>query len=860
MYDRIETVYDENSNPVLVIEQRDVAFVNIFDPGNRLMEQEIESPRSVPGITGQEFIYDSLNRLTSVRNDYARVDRRFDPLSRLIADEQSIRLDGNGFASGWEQPVSVSNTYDKQSNRLSYTVEESLSFGRLTSLFVTVDFDALDRQTEISAEYFETPRHLIVDYSYFGPRRVQTMVLGNGALLANTYDIKRRIESRKWSGPSGALVGFSVGYDRVDNAKSESFDHDGGLYDHFVHNDRYELTGVDYRSPFATPPTVSKNTFDYDDISNRALASFGGPFDAAPENGDEYVVNDANEFVELSRNGRPTDPGYDRAGNSTRFQVRPVTSSGVGDIEATVRWDPKNNLFDIETGVNSKQHYRYDPLGRRIASFELSGSGIESGSRRYIYSGSTVVEERVFGPFATLSSAPSVTERIYVNGKSINEPLLAAIDGDGDGEIRASAKNQPVSGVDQEYYFLSDHRGNIMALLDADDPDRLLEYYRYEAFGEATVLPIADADGDEAEDTPFDLTDNNANIMLQRELSPTAGMKSDFGNPYLFAAQRFDWQTGLYFYGCRYYEATSARFIQRVSEGCPSGNGNAYAVEANNPLGPEGDEDFDPQEGGCSLPGPGGSGPGGGGFGPCGDCSGLSCKGLAPGPHMVLCPGGTALCVFNCPDPVPYEPPCVFGSEEFVGPPPPLGHPDPRVKNLRSINEALERWQNAPIPYYPRLAQKYVFNPKDPVDIALTIGTGGLGKGIMTGGKLAQAGWKSARAAWPATKAALRSQQRRLAECWKGMKSWWPRAPKKQGNWGPGSALQKNLDEVIEADRRAFNMAENMSTTPRIAGGLNPKMPPNMKPFGSGGKVNALVQTRSGRLKGVRVPTFEPPM
>ena len=673
VYDRIETIYDENSNPVTVTEQRGVAFVNFFDPGNRIVEQEIEAPLSVPGTTGQEFFYDALNRITSLRNDYARVDRQFDPLSRVVVDEQSIRLDGNGFVSGWDQPVSVSNTYDNQSNRLSYTVEESLTFGRLTSLFVRVDFDPLNRQDTILAEYFETPSHLVADYSYFGPRRVQTTALGNGAVLTNTFDVKQRIESLQWNGPSGTLVGFGVEYDRVDNAKSERFDHDGGLYDHFAHNDRYELTGVEYRSAILSPPTIPNNTFDYDDLFNRTLASFGGPFDGAPVNEDAYVVNAANEFVQLSRNGSPTDPEYDLAGDLTRIQVRPVTSTGVGDVAATTRWDPTNNLFDIETGVNLKQHYRYDPLGRRIASFELSGLDIEGGSRRYIYSGSTVVEERVFGPFATLSSAPSVTERIYVNGSGINEPLLAAIDGDGDGKIGAAGvKNQPISGIDQEYYLLSDHRGNVMALLDADDSDRVLEYYRYEVFGEATVLPIVDADEDGFEDTPFDLTDNNADILLEREFEPTAGRKSDFGNPYLFAARRFDWQTGLYLFGCRYYEATSARFIQRGSgavSDCAGNMGNAYAVEANNPVGPDGIEDFDQEEGGCSLPGPGGGGPGG--YGPCGDCSGLSCKGLAPGPHAVLCPGGTAICIFNCP--IPDELPCALKYGEDI--PQPVGNP-----------------------------------------------------------------------------------------------------------------------------------------------------------------------------------------
>ncbi len=165
------------------------------------------------------------------------------------------------------------------------------------------------------------------------------------------------------------------------------------------------------------------------------------------------------------------------------------------------------------------------------------------------------MEERTFDNSATLGNSPNTLERVYVNGRSIDEPLLAAIDGDSDGFLNSSKNTtNGVNLVDAEYYYLSNRLGSISAILDADNQDRILEYYRYEVFGSATVLPIVDNNTDGLEDTPFDLNDNNAS---------GATLVSSFGNTYLYTARRFDDITGLYYYRNRYYDPRSGRFITR---------------------------------------------------------------------------------------------------------------------------------------------------------------------------------------------------------------------------------------------------------------------------------------------------------
>ncbi len=171
------------------------------------------------------------------------------------------------------------------------------------------------------------------------------------------------------------------------------------------------------------------------------------------------------------------------------------------------------------------------------------------------------VAKSTFDNGATLGNSPNTLERVYVNGRSIDEPLLVAIDGDSD-EFLNTSKNTTngVNLVDAEYYYLSNRLGSISAILDADNQDRILEYYRYEVFGSATVLPIVDNNTDGLEDTPLDLNDNNAS---------GATLVSSFGNTYLYTARRFDDVTGLYYYRNRYYDPRSGRFITRDPQETP---------------------------------------------------------------------------------------------------------------------------------------------------------------------------------------------------------------------------------------------------------------------------------------------------
>lgn len=604
IYDRVEVGYDATSNVTSTREQRGVVFANRYDPGNRLTRQDIALPPDVPGTTRQEYEYDALNRLRDARNDYSAVERDYDPLSRLAHEGQAIRLDGSGFTRGYERPVDLFFAHDRQSNRTEVRVEDNTEFptaGTRLDLETHHAFDALNRMTAIDAAYFDRPRHRIVDYAFLGPWRVQRKTFGNGAALTNVYDAKRRLAEHAWrdgTPQQNLLVGFQYDYDDVDNPLFERFLHDGGRYDNYGYNARYELTGVTYRSPapadYRTFTGPFADTFDYDDNYNRRQASFGDPFDAEPNTNDTYAINKANEYTSIDRalGGQPagtSPPLHDAAGNMTRFPTRPAAGGSAGkDVDLHATWDAFNLLFTATVpdptleGGHLVEHYRYDPFRRRIAKFSTS-TGAPEG-RLFIYDGWSDIEERVFDQPSTSTVSPNIAdrlERIYIHGRVIDEPLLAAIDGDADRDLDDGPQpllNTP-SGTDFEYFYFTSRLASIMALLASDDASRVLGAYRYTIQGETTsALPVATT----AQDSIFSFSHGPRALLATRSDRRQPGQILSPDNFYTFTARRSDFKTGIIYYRNRYYHAESSRFLTRDPIGYPESL-NSYHYLLGNP-------------------------------------------------------------------------------------------------------------------------------------------------------------------------------------------------------------------------------------------------------------------------------------
>lgn len=104
------------------------------------------------------------------------------------------------------------------------------------------------------------------------------------------------------------------------------------------------------------------------------------------------------------------------------------------------------------------------------------------------------------------------------------------------------------------YAPVHDHRGNVGCLIDSAS-GHIAECYRYSAFG---IPKIYSGEGE----------------LLE---------KSAIGNSWMFSSKRSDAESGLVYYGKRYYDADAGRWITKDPLGSFDGD-NAYTFLLNNPL------------------------------------------------------------------------------------------------------------------------------------------------------------------------------------------------------------------------------------------------------------------------------------
>lgn len=196
------------------------------------------------------------------------------------------------------------------------------------------------------------------------------------------------------------------------------------------------------------------------------------------------------------------------------------------------QYDSLNRLLSVNA-ENSSVRFTYDPWNRRISkscyTFE-DGSWIKTSELFYIYQ-----EDIEIG---ALDAEKNIIE-LRVLGNGLSADIGAAI------AIELAGK---------VYAPIHDLFGNIAVLISLDTR-QIAEAYQYSAFGEIMIY------------------DHNHKVQLA----------SLIDNPWRFSSKRSDDETGLVFFGGRYYEPTTGRWISPDPLNFLDGP-NLYAFVHNNPL------------------------------------------------------------------------------------------------------------------------------------------------------------------------------------------------------------------------------------------------------------------------------------
>ncbi len=191
-------------------------------------------------------------------------------------------------------------------------------------------------------------------------------------------------------------------------------------------------------------------------------------------------------------------------------------------------YDYENRIIKITKDSTDIAEFSYDALGRRIEKKDLVDP---NNTRRYYYNYNWQV--------LCDANDSDVFQNWYAYGNYIDEVLMT---------------NKTNFGFAFTRFYAHDHLYSPVALLWSGGA---IERYEYDAYGKVKIL--------------------NADFTAD------ADNTSDYGNPYLFTARRYDTETGMYYYRARYYHPEIGRFLQPDPIHYYS-DLNLYSYVLNNPV------------------------------------------------------------------------------------------------------------------------------------------------------------------------------------------------------------------------------------------------------------------------------------
>ncbi len=283
--------------------------------------------------------------------------------------------------------------------------------------------------------------------------------------------------------------------------------------------------GYNNRKELTDENGVLDQTYAYDHKGNRIAANnFTFKHDAF----DQLIAKEWGQYNAFDA----IDYAYDLNGNL----IEKVTYTD----QIAYQYDALDRLTSIVMKNSFSVQYVYDAFHRRLSKTlckwnKEASKWICVDTLRYLYEG-----DREIG---AVDSNDNIVEL-----RILGSPLTG---GNQHSEISAAIAHELNGHI---YAPIHDHRGNVGCLIDYESGD-IAECYRYSAFG-----------------TPAIYSDEG--LPLQESL---------VGNPWMFSSKRSDAESGLIYYGKRYYDADTARWITKDPLGSFDGD-NPYTFLRNNPL------------------------------------------------------------------------------------------------------------------------------------------------------------------------------------------------------------------------------------------------------------------------------------
>ena len=420
--------------------------------------------------------------------------------------------------------------------------------GGTTRMTTTKTWDNLNRLSTITSSAGVTNVASFA-YQYNSANQRTQVTLADGSYWVYTYDSLGQVTSGSKYWPDASLVSgqqFGYAFDTIGNRKTATFNSNTGTYTENSLNEYTQRTVPGYvwelgnAASNATvtvnlQPTTRKGQYFSEELSvNNSssavytqLVTVGVLKDAGSNQQDIVTSSTGKVFVAQS----PEPFGYDLDGDLTN------------DGRWAYTWDGENRLAQMQTLTNlpasvpqEKLLFGYDYQGRRVSKVvsNFNGSSWSAISNlRSVYDGWNLIAE--------LNSTNGLV-RSYTWGLDLSGSPQGA--GGIGGLLLISYQGSPVTNS----FVALDGNGNVSALVDAGTGS-VSGQFEYGPFGE-TVR----ADGPVAK-----------------------------ANPFRFSTKYTDAETGLLYYGNRYYNPSTGRWLSRDPLGEGS-DGNLYRFVKNNPV------------------------------------------------------------------------------------------------------------------------------------------------------------------------------------------------------------------------------------------------------------------------------------
>ncbi|MFV0536236.1 MAG: RHS repeat domain-containing protein [Dysgonomonas sp.] len=296
------------------------------------------------------------------------------------------------------------------------------------------------------------------------------------------------------------------------------------------------------------------------------------------------IIYNGTDAQELTRKDHKYE--YDNNGNLIYINTERPKKDGTQTPKATERkllWDEKNRLEAIDDN-GFVSNYWYDAAGERTV--KTSGEGEEIYVNSLFSDGSTQTADftAYVNPYIVVSKGGQYTKHIYIGSQRIVSKLgdldsygsdprrieYAGSNVDGAkvdykskyGALQQTIKDRyaafevPYYGKDNDDYvngqgFCCDDtpKTKSFAANANDNPELFQYYYHSDHLGSSSL--ITNLDGEvvqHIEYVPF------GEVFIEER-------NNTWNTPYLFNAKELDEETGLYYYGARYYDPRTSIFI-----------------------------------------------------------------------------------------------------------------------------------------------------------------------------------------------------------------------------------------------------------------------------------------------------------